>query len=50
VAVVARRFATEYQRLTLPDGSGPMILRPGASQEGRPWSVQVSGATVCAIP
>jgi hypothetical protein len=49
VTVVARRFATEYQRLTIPGGSGPMILRPGASQEGRPWSVQVIGATVCAI-
>jgi hypothetical protein len=50
VTVAARRFAAEYQRISLPTGSGPMILRPGASQEFRPWSVEVSGATVCATP
>ena len=49
VTVAARRFATGFQELSLPAGSGPMVLKPGASQEVRPWSVEVDGATVCAI-
>ncbi len=49
VTVDARRFATGFQRLDVPAGTGPLVLRPGRSQEGRPWSVQVSGATVCAV-
>jgi hypothetical protein len=49
VTVAARRFATGFQELDLPDGSGPMVLKSGASQEVRPWSVEVDGATVCAI-
>lgn len=49
VAVAARRFATEFQPLKVPAGSGPLLLRPGRSQEVRPWSVQISGATVCAV-
>lgn len=49
VTVTARRFATGFQRLDVPGGSGPMLLKPGASQEVRPWSVQIDGATVCAL-
>jgi hypothetical protein len=49
VTVAARRFATGFQKLSLPDGSGPMVLKPGTSQEVRPWSAEVDGATVCAI-
>ena len=47
VTVAARRFASGYQGLDVPAGSGPMALKPGASQEVRPWSVQITGATVC---
>ncbi len=49
VTVAARRFASAYQPLKVPAGSGPMLLQPGRSQEVRQWSVQVSGATVCAL-
>jgi type II secretory pathway pseudopilin PulG len=49
VTVAARRFASGYQGLDIPAGSGPMALKPGASQEGRPWSVQITGASVCEI-
>ena len=47
MTVAARRFASGYQGLDVPAGSGPMALKPGASQEARPWSVQITGATVC---
>jgi hypothetical protein len=49
VVVAARRFADDFQELKVPKGSGPMVLRPGSSQEIRPWLVQVDGATVCAL-
>jgi hypothetical protein len=49
VTVAARRFATGLQRLDVPGRSGPLVLRPGASQEVRPWSVLISGATVCPV-
>ena len=48
VVVAARRFANDFQELKVPGGSGPMLLRPGSSQEVRPWLVQVDGAKVCA--
>jgi hypothetical protein len=48
VVVSARRFANDFQELKVPGGSGPMVLRPGSSQEVRPWLVQVDGAKVCA--
>ena len=49
LAVAAGRFASQYQSLKVPAGSGPLLLRPGRSQEVRPWSVQISGATVCVL-
>jgi hypothetical protein len=49
MTVVAHRFATGFQTLSVPPGSGPMVLRPGAGQEVRPWLVRISGATVCAL-
>jgi hypothetical protein len=48
LSVAARRFATTFKPLPVPAGSGPLVLRPGAMQLVRPWTVQVSGATVCA--
>jgi hypothetical protein len=47
VTVAARRFAAGVQELRVPSGSGPMLLKPGASQAGRPWLAQVDGAAVC---
>jgi hypothetical protein len=47
VSVAARRFGAAYQSLDLPAGAGALLLRPGAGQGGRPWSVLVSGARVC---
>jgi hypothetical protein len=49
VVVAARRFAADFQRLDVPGGSGPLVLRAGRSQDVRPWLVQVNGATVCAL-
>jgi hypothetical protein len=49
VKVAASRFANEFQPLKVPAGSGPLLLRPETSQAVRPWSVQISGATVCAL-
>jgi hypothetical protein len=48
VTVLARRFATGFQRLSVPPGPGPLLLRPGTGQQVRPWLVLISGATVCA--
>src|SRR5436190_466060 len=48
VTVAARRFATDFQKLSVPSGSGPLLLKPGRSQAVQPWLVQVSGARVCA--
>jgi hypothetical protein len=45
--VGARRFASSFQPLSIPNGSGPLALRPGASQEVRPWIARISGARVC---
>lgn len=45
--VAARRFATSFEPLQVPAGSGPLVLRPGASQEVRPWQARISGAAVC---
>ncbi|MEK6272628.1 MAG: hypothetical protein AABM42_08280 [Actinomycetota bacterium] len=50
VTVLARRFATGFQRLSVPPGPGPLLLRPGTSQQARPWLVLIGGATVCAGP
>jgi hypothetical protein len=47
VTVLARRFATGFRRLSVPPGRGPLLLRPGRSQQVRPWLVLISGATVC---
>jgi hypothetical protein len=47
VRVAARRFATTFERLQVPAGSGTLVLRPGASQEVRPWQARISGAAVC---
>jgi hypothetical protein len=47
VTVLARRFASGLQRLSVPPGSGPLLLRAGTSQQVRPWLVLISGATVC---
>jgi hypothetical protein len=47
VTVLARRFATGFRRLSVPPGPGPLLLRPGRSQQVRPWLVLISGATVC---
>ena len=49
VTVAARRFAAGVQELRVPSGSGPMLLKPGASQAGRPWLAQVDGAAVCSL-
>jgi hypothetical protein len=49
VSVSARRFATAFAPLTVPKGSGPLLLKPGVSQAVRPWLAQVSGATVCEL-
>ena len=49
VSAAAGRFAGEFQALKVPAGSGPLLLRPGRSQAVRPWSAQISGATVCAL-
>ena len=45
--LAARRFSSSFQPLSIPKGSGPLVLRPGASQEVRPWVAQISGARVC---
>ena len=49
VTVRARRFATEFQRLTVPSGARPLLLRPGRSHGARPWIALVRGAAVCAV-
>ena len=49
VTVAARRFAAGVQELDLPRGDGPMLLKPGASQAGRPWLAQAAGAAVCSL-
>ena len=49
MTVAAGRFANEFQPLKVPAGSGPLLLQPGSSQAVRPWSAQISGATVCAL-
>jgi hypothetical protein len=49
VTVAARRFAAGVQELDLPRGDGPMLLKPGASQAGRPWLAQADGAAVCSL-
>ncbi len=49
VNVAARRFATGFRQLTVPPGSGPMLLKPGASQQVRPWLARISGTTVCVV-
>jgi hypothetical protein len=49
VTVDARRFAAEFQRVRLPGGAGPLVLRPARSQEVRPWLVQINGGTICAM-
>jgi hypothetical protein len=48
VTVLARRFATQFQRLRLPPGPRPVLLRPGKSHGVRPWIALVRGASVCA--
>ena len=47
--VEARRFATAFQRIDVPSGSGTLVLRPGSSQEVRSWQARVSGGTVCQL-
>jgi hypothetical protein len=49
VTVLARRFATQFQRLTVPAGARPLLLRPGRSHGVRPWIALVRGAAVCAV-
>jgi hypothetical protein len=49
VRVEARRFAAGFQRVDVPEGSGPTVLKPGRSQEVRPWVVRVRGASVCTL-
>jgi hypothetical protein len=49
VTVLAHRFATGFQRLSVPPGSGPLLLKPGSRQEVRRWIVGIGGATVCAM-
>jgi hypothetical protein len=49
VTILARRFATGFQRLTVPAGSGPLVLRPAATQAARPWTARIIGATVCTM-
>ena len=48
--VEARRFATAFQPIDVPSGSGTLVLRPGSSQEVRSWQARVSGGTVCQLP
>jgi hypothetical protein len=48
LAVLARRFSTQFQRLKVPPGARPLLLRPGKSHGVRPWIALVRGATVCA--
>jgi hypothetical protein len=45
--VAARRFAATFERLRVPAGSGPLLLRPGASQAVRQWQARITGAAVC---
>jgi hypothetical protein len=45
--VAARRFGASFQLLSIPNGSGPLVLTPGASQAVRPWVARISGARVC---
>ena len=49
VSVDARRFAAELQRLAVPQGSGPLVLKPGRSQQVRQWVVRIRGAGVCTL-
>jgi hypothetical protein len=49
LGVSARRFADDFHRLDVPAGSGPVLLKPGASQEVRPWLAKISGGTVCSL-
>ncbi len=48
LTVLARRFATGFQQLSVPPSSKPLLLRPETSQQPRPWYVLIRGATVCA--
>jgi uncharacterized membrane protein len=48
LAVLARRFATGFQRLGVPPGPGPWLLRAGSSEQARPWLALVRGGVVCA--
>jgi hypothetical protein len=47
VVVAAHRFGAPFQRLDLPEGSGPLVLRPGKRQLAQPWIARVTGARVC---
>ncbi len=47
--VSARRFADSFHRLDVPAGSGPVLLKPAASQVVRPWLARISGGTVCSL-
>ncbi len=48
LTVGARRFATAFQPVSLPAGSGPLVLKTGASQALRPWYIRIGGAITCA--
>ncbi len=47
VTVAVRRFGVPFQRLDPPRGSGPLVLRPAKRQLAQPWTVEVTGATLC---
>jgi hypothetical protein len=47
VAVLARRFSSTFEKLDVPAGSGPLLLKPGRNQLFRPWLVEIKGATAC---
>jgi hypothetical protein len=49
LTVLAHRFATRFQKVSVPAGSGPLLLKPGTSQVARPWTARIIGATVCAM-
>jgi hypothetical protein len=48
LSVLVRRFATGFQRLSVPFGRGPWLLRARPSRRGPPWRALVHGGAVCA--
>ncbi len=47
--VSVRRFADSFHRMDVPDGSGPVLLKPAANPLVRPWLARIGRGTVCSL-